>query len=548
MSSTLAAPPGSSGPLPGPIVAEGPPSNPAAPDLDESFARNWRSDLPAGLVVFLVAVPLCLGIALASGAPLFSGLVSGLVGGLVVSLLSGSQLMVSGPAAGLTAIVISAIAQLGSFEAFLPAVVLAGVLQLVLAALRAGIIGYFFPSSVIKGMLAAIGLILILKQLPHAVGYDVNAMGDETFRQPDARNTFTSLAAAARAFTLGPTALSLASLVLLVLWDRPGLKRRFRWLPGPLVVVVLGVLANELFAAVAPALVIGTEHRVQLPQASSIGEWLALFIRPDWSGVTRPETWTVAVTIALVASLETLLSLEATDKIDPYKREAPANRELFAQGIGNTLCGLIGGLPITGVIVRSSVNIDSGARTRWSAFFHGLLLLVALLAFPGLLNRIPLASLAANLLYTGYKLAHPRLFRTAYRVGWNHFLPFLVTVIAIVLTDLLIGIALGLGVGAFFVLKNNYDHAFHQSTENYHYAKVIRLTLSEDTSFLNKASIVTTLNELPPGVEVEVDGSRARYIDYDVLEILNDFRETARLRHIKLRLIDIPEVATTPHH
>jgi MFS superfamily sulfate permease-like transporter len=547
MSLSVVTPPGRPGAAPAP-----PSSAPELPlnggRLDERFASNWRRDLPAGLVVFLVAVPLCLGIALASGAPLFAGLVSGMVGGIVVSLLSGSQLMVSGPAAGLTAIVIAAIGQLGSFEAFLASVVLAGLLQLGLAALRAGIIGYFFPSSVIKGMLAAIGLILILKQLPHAVGYDVNAMGDEAFREAGSGNTFTSLIAAARALTLGPTLLALVSLVLLVTWDRPAIKRRVRLLPGPLVVVALGVVTNELFTAAVPALAIDATHRVQLPEADSIGAWLALFTTPDWSALGRGDTWRVAVTIGLVASLETLLSLEATDKIDPYKREAPPNRELFAQGVGNTLCGLIGGLPITGVIVRSSVNIDAGARTRASAFFHGLLLLVALLAFPGLLNRIPLASLAAILLYTGYKLAHPRLFRTAYRLGWNQFLPFATTVVAIVLTDLLVGIAVGLAVGAFFILKNNYEHPFHRTTENYHYAKLIRLTLSEETSFLNKASIVSTLNELPPGVEVEVDGRRARYIDYDVLEILNDFRETARLRQIKLRLLGIPEVATTPHH
>jgi MFS superfamily sulfate permease-like transporter len=545
--SSVVTPPGPPGPAPAAVSAV-PAPVPNGPKLDESFGSNWRSDLPAGLVVFLVAVPLCLGIALASGAPLFAGLVSGMVGGLVVSLLSGSQLMVSGPAAGLTAIVIAAIAQLGSFEAFLTSVVLAGLLQLVVAALRAGIIGYFFPSSVIKGMLAAIGLILILKQLPHAVGYDVNAMGDEAFREGGSANTFTSLAAAARALTLGPSLLSLISLAVLLAWDHPLVKRRARWLPGPLLVVALGVVANELFTAVAPALAIDVTHRVQLPAAGSLAEWLSLFTPPDWSAVARAETWRVGLTIGLVASLETLLSLEATDKIDPYKREAPPNRELLAQGVGNTLCGLIGGLPITGVIVRSSVNIDAGARTRWSAFFHGLLLLAALLVFPGLLNRIPLASLAAILLYTGYKLAHPRLFRTAYRLGWTQFLPFTATVVAIVLTDLLVGIGVGLAVGAFFVLKNNFEHPFHRTTENYHYAKVVRLTLSEETSFLNKASIVRTLNELPPGVEVEVDGTRARYIDYDVLEILNDFRETAKLRHIKLRLLGIPEVATTPHH
>lgn len=543
---------GHHGPL---LPTDGSGSVPISPNIDpatgkrleESLLANWRTDLPAGVVVFLVAVPLCLGIALASGAPLAAGLISGVIGGLVVALLSGSQVMVSGPAAGLTAIVLAGIERLGSFEAFLAAVLVAGLLQLGLAALRAGIIGYFFPSSVIKGMLAAIGLILVLKQAPHALGYAAAGLDDVGLGAPGEGQGLAALAAAVRALHPGAAVLTALSLPLLVLWDRPSL-RRLRWLPGSLVVVVLGVLLNEAFHALAPGLALGPAHRVALPAAGSPAEWLGLLTLPEWSALARPDTWRVGVTIALVASLETLLSLEATNKIDPFKREAPANRELFAQGVGNTLAGLVGGLPMTGVIVRSSVNIDAGARTRWSAVTHGVLLVVAVLSIPGLLNRIPLASLAAILLYTGYKLAHPRLFATAYRIGWSQFLPFAATVLAILVTDLLIGIGIGLAVGAFFVLKNNYETAYHLETGQQGDRTAVRLTLSEETSFLNKGSIAATLATLPPGCALTVDGSRAKYIDYDVLEILNDFRETAKLRGIDLRLIGIPEVATTPHH
>lgn len=520
---------------------------PESAPLDERFVHTWRYDLPASVVVFLVAVPLCLGIALASGAPLFAGIISGMVGGLVVSLLSGSQLMVSGPAAGLTAIVLAALETLGSFEVFLAAVVLAGAMQVVLGLLRAGIIGYFFPSSVIKGMLAAIGLILVLKQIPHALGYAATAIGQESFADAAETNTFTAIPVAIANLHLGALLLSLVSLAVLVLWDRPAL-RRFRRVPAPLLVVMLGVGLNALFHGVAPGLALGEAQLVSLPVAGSIREWLGFFTMPDWRALLRPEVYQVAATIAVVASLESLLSLEATDKIDPYKREAPANRELLAQGVGNTIAGLIGGLPITGVIVRSSVNIDAGARTRWSAFFHGVMLLVAVLTIPGLLNRIPLASLATILIYTGYKLAHPRLFRTAYRIGWSHLLPFVVTVVAILFTDLLVGIAIGLVVGVFFVLKANYETAYHLQREQSHSGEVTRLVLSEETSFLNKASIVVTLNELPRNSVVEVDGSRTKYIDYDVLEILNDFKETARLRNIELTLVGIPAVETVPHH
>jgi MFS superfamily sulfate permease-like transporter len=513
--------------------------------MDERLSATWRADLAAGLVVFLVALPLCLGIALASNAPLASGLITGLVGGLVVSLLSGSQLMVSGPAARLTAIVVSAIATLGSWEAFLVAVVIAGVLQLGMAAIRAGIIGYFFPSSVIKGMLAAIGLILIMKQLPYALG---QASAPSGFSEGEDGMVLGGLAGTFEALT--PTALiiSVLSIGLLVLWERTRLKK-VKQLPGPLAVVLFGTIFNEVLRATGSTLALNPGQLVTLPFTSSgvRGLWEALSF-PDWSVVGDRQVWIVAVTIALVASLETLLSLDATDKLDPYKRESSGNRELFAQGTGNVIAGLIGGLPMTGVIVRSSANIDAGARTRASAFFHGVFLLLAVATIPALLNRIPLAALAAILIYTGFKLAHPRVFKSAWSQGLDRFIPFAVTVAAILATDLLVGIVIGLGAGIFFVLRNNFQTAYHLHEEEAHDGKVVRLVLSEETSFLNKASISSTLADLPGGIALEIDGSRAKYIDYDVLEIIHNFATTAKLRNIRLTMTNIPAAAVAAAH
>ena len=513
------------------------------PQMDERFATTWKADIAAGLVVFLVALPLCLGVALASGAPLAAGLISGVIGGLVVALISGSQLMVSGPAAGLTAIVATALATLGSWEAFLTAVVMAGVLQLGLGAIRAGIIAYFFPSSVIKGMLAAIGIILIMKQLPYALGQTAAA---SAFSEGEDGVPFGVLGSALAALTPAVLFISVASVGLLTLWDKTRL-RKLKVLPGPLAVVLFGTAVNELLRAVGSPLALHADQLVTLPfSQGGPRELFSALSFPDWSVLSDRAVHTVAVTIALVASLETLLSLEATDKLDPYKREAPANRELVAQGVGNILAGLVGGLPLTGVIVRSSANINAGGRTRFSAFSHGILLLLAVATIPALLNRIPLAALAAILIYTGYKLAHPRQLRTAWRIGLDHFIPFAVTIAAILATDLLVGIMVGLAAGIFFVLRNNFQTAYHLHEENFHYSKTLRLVLAEETSFLNKASIVNTLNAIPAGSSVEIDGTRASYIDYDVLEIIHNFTETARLRNVTLRLVGIPPCISAP--
>ena len=510
---------------------------------DLSFGATWRSDLRAGLVVFLVALPLCLGVALASGAPLMAGIITGVVGGVIVSRLSGSQLMVSGPAAGLTAIVAAAILEVGSFPAFLAAVFLAGLIQLVLWRLRAGVIAHFFPSSVIKGMLAAIGLTLILKQLPYALGAVIPS-GDVD--EGAALGTIDAIVAAAS--NIHPSALVIAVLgfTILTVWNWPAFRKAKAILPAPLVVVVVGVIVSLIAAAAAPSVALTREALVSLPTSGGVRGFIAM---PEWSALTNPVVLKVAVTIAIVASLETLLSLEATDKLDPLKRRSSADRELMAQGIGNTLAGLVGGLPMTGVIVRSAANVDAGGRTWRSSFFHGLLLAVAVLSVAKFLNYIPLAALAAILIHTGLKLAHPSAMRAAFRMGPHYAITFFATIGAILLTDLLKGIAVGLAIGAFFVLLESYANAYFAQREESEDHHRVKLHLAEEVSFLNKASIAKALDELPEGCVATVDGSRSRYIDRDVIELLHEFRERALLKNVTLRLVGIPALTVaTSHH
>jgi MFS superfamily sulfate permease-like transporter len=523
------------------LVGEAAPDVTPPPPFDDSFAATWRADLGAGLVVFLVALPLCLGIALASGAPLLSGLVTGIVGGLVVSRLSGSALMVSGPAAGLTAIVFAAIGELGSFPAFLVAVVLAGAMQVALGLLRAGIIGYYFPSSVIRGMLAAIGLILILKQLPYALGDGIAPFETDAFREPKGGNSLTSIWEAATHAVPAAVILSTIALALLVLWPKIAPARLRQLMPAPLAVVLLGVFGAMGLGALGLAL--PAAAYVQLPTPDSPGELVGLLAFPNWSMLTSAAVWKVAGTLAVVASLETLLSLEATDKLDPWKRSAPANRELLAQGAGNALSGLLGGLPMTGVIVRSAANVAAGGRTWRASWLHGVFLLVAVLAIPGLLNRIPLAVLAAILIHTGFKLAHPRLVRDAVKVGRKYAVPFLVTVVAILVTDLLVGISIGLAVGALFVLLDSWSHAYSYQVEESPDRRHVRLVLAEEVTFLNKARISRALHDLPSHCVATVDASRTRHLDHDVIELLHEFRDTARTRGIALQLIGVPTPA-----
>lgn len=506
---------------------------------------SWREDVPASVVVFLVALPLCLGIALASGAPLLSGLVSGVVGGVVVGALSGSHLLVSGPAAGLTAIVLAGIQQVGGFPQFLPAVVIAGALQIALGAAKAGVIGYYFPSSVIRGMLAAIGLTLILKQIPHAVGYDTDFEGDLAFIEPSGETTFSAIAHAMNFIQPGAILTALAGIAILVLWPRTPMAR-FKLLPAPLVAVVVGVGLSELLSAVAPASwVIRGTHLVTLPDSPA--GLLAQMTWPDWSAIGDRGVWTLALTLAVVASLETLLSLEATNKIDPLKREAPSNRELLAQGAGNIVAGILGGLPLTGVIVRSSANVDAGAKSRLSAILHALFLSVAVLLLAPLLNRIPLAALAAVLLVTGYKLAAPALWRTSWRLGPMQFIPFATTVIAVLLTDLLVGIGIGLAVGiAFIVIEQMRRSAFTKVSPPG--AVLTRFELPDQVTFLSKAKLARALDALPAGSRIEIDGRKTRQFDHDALEVLLTFRETAHTRGIDYRLVGIPETELPQAH
>lgn len=505
--------------------------------------RDLKYDLPASVVVFLVALPLCLGIAMASGAPLFAGLLTGIIGGIVVASVSGSQLSVSGPAAGLTVIVLGAIETLGVYETFLLAVVLAGVLQLVLGIIKAGMIGNYFPSSVIIGMLAAIGITIILKQLPHAVGYDSSFFGEESFTQLDHDNTFSALQKAFGAINYGAFFICALSLAILILWPKI---KKLSIVPAPLVVVVVGVLLSQMFTGTDFAL--DPSHLVVIPVVQSFGEFLGLFTFPDFTQIFNKDVWIVAFTIAIIASLETLLSIEAVDKIDPFKRVSPTNRELLAQGIGNMSSGMLGGIPLTSVIVRSSANVNSGGRTRQSAIFHGIWLLLAVLIIPNIINLIPLSCLAAILLHTGYKLARAALFKQMWYKGLDQFIPFIVTILAVVFTDLLTGVGVGLLVAMFYILRNNLTNAFEYDIEENEDGAKITFDLAEEVTFLNKASIQKSLHSLPNRInEIVIDGSHSRYIDKDVIEVIKDFEQNAISKGKSIELVGIVNKKNVPN-
>jgi len=499
--------------------------------------KFWKADLSAGLVVFLVAVPLCLGIALASGAPPLSGIIAGIVGGIVVGSLSGSKFGVSGPAAGLTVIVFAAIASLG-FKAFLTAVILAGVIQVVLGYLRAGIIGYYFPNSVIRGMLASIGIIIILKQIPHAFGYDADYEGSLAFGQPDGQNTFTELLNFVSYISPGPTLLAITSLVLLFLWEQEFMKKipLFKIVQGPLVVVALGIAYTLLMQGSSWEII--PEHLVQIQVLDSLMDIGTLLTFPDFGAITNPEVILTAFTIAIVASLETLLCVEATDKLDPDKFITPTNRELKAQGVGNIVSGLIGGLPLTQVIVRSSANLVSGGKTKLSAIFHGALILIFVLFLPVVLNLIPLSVLAAILILVGFKLAKPSSFVEMFNKGWYQFIPFIATIAAILLTDLLVGIGIGLTVGLVFILYSNFKSPFFVDKDAYHENDEFKIVLSQETSFLNKASIMYALRNIPSDSKLTIDASNSVFVDDDVRELIEDFIDHLAIeKNIKTVLI-----------
>jgi MFS superfamily sulfate permease-like transporter len=501
-------------------------------DYLQSFLKgDWKS----GIAVFLVALPLCLGIALASGAPLLAGLVAGIVGGTIVSLLSGSELSVSGPAAGLTIIVATAIIELGSFPGFLVAVILAGGIQIVLGLLKLGKIGGFFPSSVIRGMLVAIGIVIILKQIPHAIGDDLDFIGEFEFDQKDGKNTFSEILASFSTLKVGAVFISLFGLLILFSWAKLGEKFRFfNALPASLFVVVAGVALNESFAIWAPTWFLGDskDHMVNLPIFASSSEVWNGLVSPDWSFLTNSKVYSIALTLAIVASLESLLSLEATDSLDPLKRISSPDRELLAQGIGNVASGLLGGIPITSVIVRSSTNVYSGGKSRMSGFFHGILLLVAVLALPFYLNKIPLACLASVLLFTGYKLAHPSAFKKVIAEGWKQWVPFLVTVAVVVGVDLLWGIFIGTLVGLIFVLITNYSSVFTV----FQNGNEILIKFQKDVTFLHKMSLKETLRKIPNGSEVYIDMSKVHFMDHDITLLIQEFIATAHERGIEADL------------
>lgn len=505
-----------------------------------NFFSDLKTDLPASIVVFFVALPLCLGIALASGAPLFSGIIAGIVGGIIVGVASGSPLGVSGPAAGLAVIVLTAIGALGSFEAFLLAVVLAGVLQLLLGYLKAGVIAYFFPSSVIKGMLSGIGLLIILKQIPHALGYDFEFEGNDSFILPDGSNTFTEIMSAFDFLTPGVVLISVISLAMLILWEKVLTKKHriFQIIQGPVAVVLFGILMFNLYKNGVFNFSLDPSQVVSLPVANGVADFITFFTFPDYSQFSNIEIYKVAFVMAIVASLETLLCVEATDKLDPYKRVTPVNRELKAQGLGNIVSGFIGGLPVTQVIVRSSANIAFGAKSKLSAILHGVFLLISAITIAEYLNMIPLASLAAILLVVGYKLAKPALFVDMYKLGWEQFIPFVVTVAAIILTDLLKGITAGLLVGIFFTLYHRYKNSHHiKDTITAKDGKEVHhIVLSEQVSFFNKADIIESLEQIPANAKVIIDYTLNKVIDYDIQEAIDNYLTHAKLKDIEVEL------------
>ncbi|HET6327888.1 MAG TPA: SulP family inorganic anion transporter [Planctomycetaceae bacterium] len=504
-------------------------------------ASNLRNDLTAGLVVFLAALPLCLGVASASGAPYFSGVLAGIVGGLVVGMLSGSHTSVSGPSPGLSAIVLAQLAALGSLDAFLFAVVVAGLVQIVLGIARAGFVAAFFPSSVIKGLLASIGLLLILKQTPHMLGWDADPEGDMSFFEPDSENTFSNLLRLVTRIQPGAAAIGLVSLAILIAWERWTLLKKLP-IPAPLVVVLFGALGSLLLQRVGGSWLIQEKHLVQVPVATSLNEFFGHLQTPAFSQWLNPAVYTAGLTIAAVASLETLLNLEAVDKIDPQQRSSPPSRELWVQGIGNVVCGLIGGLPVSSAIVRSSVNVNSGSKTKLSTITHGALLLGCVLLIPTWLNVIPLSCLAAILLITGTKLAKPALFKQMWSEGRYQFMPFALTVVAILFTDLLVGVLIGLAVSLAFILMSNLRQPIRRFEEKHLGGDVLHVSLANQVSFLNRAALSKILDEVPQGGHLLLDAVDTDYIDPDILDLIRDFREkTAPARGVEVSVVGFRE-------
>lgn len=508
---------------------------PNQPKNDFALFTNLKSDIPAGIAVFLVSIPLSLGIALTSGAPLFAGLITGIVGGLVVAPISNSALGISGTAAGLALIVAPAIAKFG-FNGYLLALIFAGSMQILMGLLKAGVIAYYFPSSIVNGMLMGIGLIILLKQIPHAIGDDLDYEGNFTYTQPDHYSSFTELFRMLGEAQPGALLIAIVSLGVILLWESPIIKKLplFRLIPAPLMAVIAGISLNALLQDIYPRIALSEAHLVTIPEVQNFSSLLLQLHFPDFNQLTNPDIYYFGLMLAVVASLETLLTLDAVDKLDAYKRITASNRELIAQGIGNISCGLIGGLPLTQVVVRSSINALSGAKTHFAAVVNGLLLLLTVLIMPTVLNKIPLASLAAILIVVGVKLIKPDTIKTIYQSGWYRFIPFCATVLGLVFTNILFGILIGLVTALFSVLLENHKSAAY--FKETHIGNKIIFRLSEHVSFLNRANVQTTLESLPAHSEVVIDATRSKYIDYDVYEIIQNFKSDAHHKHIKLIL------------
>lgn len=498
---------------------------------------NLKSDFASGLVVFLVALPLCLGIAMASGAPLFSGIISGVVGGIVVGFLSKSHISVSGPAAGLTAIILTAITDFGAFDIFLTAVFIAGIMQLALGYIKAGSISNYFPTNVIEGMLAGIGVIIVLKQLPHAFGYDADFEGDQSFIQSNGDNSFSSLFEVFNHFQLGSIVVTIVSLIILISWDKVPFLKKLKLIPGALIAVLSGIVLNEFFVFSGSSLAISNEHLVSLPVPTSLDELKGILVTPNFAGLLNPQVWVVGLTIAIVASIETLLCIEASDRMDAHKRYTDTNVELKAQGIGNVLSSLIGGLPMTSVVVRSSANNNAGAKSKMSSIIHGVLLLISVLAIPIILNKIPLATLATILILVGYKLAKPATFIHFWQKGKYQFVPFIATLIAVVTTDLLKGVLLGIVISIIFILKGNLKRAYSFKKKEYVDGDIVHIDLAQEVSFLNKAAIKSTLNDIPENSKLIINAHDTVYIAHDILDLIREFKVTRAVdENIKVKL------------
>lgn len=516
--------------------------------MKNKYSKYFKTDLISGFVVFLIALPLCLGISMASGAPLFSGIIAGIVGGIIVGFTSNSNINVSGPAASVALVIFTGIQSMGGmdnggFQAILVAVIVAGIFQLILGFLKAGTVAYFFPNAMIKGILASIGLILILKQIPHAFGVDSVFEGVESFWNNDGENTFSEIARIWGHVHWGAVIITLISMLIILIWERPVLKNFlfFKYFPSALAAVLIGIGLNLLFSKLEGSMVLTNEHLVVLPVASTFGDFLGFFAFPDFSYFLNPKIYGIALSIAFIASLESLLSTEAGDKLDPMKRRTSTNRELKAQGLGNIVAGLIGGLPITAVIVRTSANVDAGGRTKVSTITHGTVMLLAVAFIPLVLNMIPLASLAAVLFVVGFKLTAPSVYREVYKQGFKQFLPFIATILIVIFTDLINGIMVGGALAVFFILRDNYKNAYLHDKVIRDDDKHIKIKLAQETTFLNKADILLFLDKIPENMKVTIDGSEAKFIHPDIYDIIDDFVEGAQHKNIEVELIDLSE-------